>query len=97
MTTQTDLKLDAIGEHMAATKPDLTKLVTQRILIRLNYDNGYLDGIYLGDIGKEARNVIGLAVRTLMKRRVIEKTGLYRKSSRKESNGRVVWQYRLVA
>lgn len=58
---------------------------------------GYIDEFLLAAFSLKARNFVGPAVRSLLRSKVIQKTGRHKKSQRRESNGREIWEYRLIA
>jgi len=76
-------------------KPEMMASCKIRMIAMLTHNKtGYVDDVDFSDIS--SHNVIGAAVRALMKDSVIVQTGNHKRSQRPGSNGRVIWEYQLA-
>ena len=89
---QISMKLDGMTRQAKRKHPEEFEWAASLFRNLLYSGPDYPDSLLFTDI---PRNVIGPAIRSLVKSGQIQQTGLYKRSQRPESNGRVVFQYRL--
>jgi hypothetical protein len=53
------------------------------------------DHLLCGREGRNSPNLIGIAVRILLQKKAMHKTGEHRRSTRPESRGRTIFQYQI--
>lgn len=95
--TQIDLKLDAVELLVIKRHLESMRVIEDAILLALETGPKYPDDIaYLAFASSENGAEIGIAFRLLQRKGKIAKTGAYRRSLREASNGRLVWEYRLL-
>jgi|SRR6185312_7608154 len=93
---QIDLRLDGLTAKARSKHPSEFIVARELILGHLEQVGScYIDEMDLSLIPANCRNVIGTAVRSLLKEGKIARTGAYKRSQRPESNGRVVFMLRL--
>lgn len=92
---QIELRLDAAEDQISERKGDVLRRATE--IIRTALADGapkYPDEIpALAEFAVFHPAVVGVAFRVLMKAEEIRQTGEHRRSTRNNSNGRVLWQY----
>jgi hypothetical protein len=92
---QVELKLDGIL-HRAERTPsrrEYMQRIQERLLSKLTERPAYIDDVDVADIVDTCPNIIGSAVRALLIRGEIRKTGAHKRSQRPDSNGRLIWEY----
>ena len=104
MTTATaeqiDRHLDDVAIAQLTWKPGAITDISLKI-VHSALANGTVwpDEINLSAIPDSDRNCVGSAFRILSGTRaeILQKTGSHRRSQRKESAGRIIWEYRLAS
>ena len=94
---QIEMRLDAVDDAALAERSALIYMFQWRFVNHLRFAGTcYIDDIDLSYIPLNHRGCVGVAIRLLIKQRKIEQTGNHKRSSRPESAGRQIWEYRLT-
>lgn len=95
--SQVDEKLDDVAVKQMLWKPGKIQSVAVAVT-KCGLSRGifYTDDVEMPELEDKDKNCIGIAFNSLAKLSIIQGTGLWRRSKRKESNGRKIFQYRLT-
>ncbi len=98
-TTQTvDTKLDDATLKQLAWKPTKHRDIALAITTHFLRDRiAWADTVDLSFVAAEDLNCIGTAWRELMRVRILEPMGMFKRSKKEDSKGRKVFKYRLAS
>ncbi len=93
-----DAKLDDVAIKQLLWKPSQMRDVACSIVGSMLYHRvAYADEVSLPALKKDDVNAVGSSWRNLTRTGIVEKTGRFRRSKKEASNGRTVWEYRLMS
>jgi len=96
-TSEIDAHLDATTILHLSWKPGIARDIAAVIVNSLLHNRTmWPDQIDLSFVPESACNVIGTQWRRLKNCGIIVQTGQFKRSMKKESSGRVIWQYKLA-